>query len=120
MPQASAAQTILLGSLSGDTPTGVTTGVSIPIHCANFDELVFTLESVGTTSGGTIVIEEAQRSNYSGTWSQIASTAASTFSGTAQLAIHIAQNRFVFVRARISSDITGGGSVLVFLNRQGT
>lgn len=111
---------VLLGSLVNDTPTGVTTGMSIPQHVRGFDELLFTLESVGTTSGGTIILEEASRPNYSGTWSQLASVAASSFTGTAQIAYHFGPNRYDYVRARISSDITGGGSVLVHLSRQGS
>ena len=115
-------QILLLGTVSATdgTYTGVTTGASQPQQTAGFDELVFTFESVNTTSGGTILIEEASRPNYSGTWSQIASISASTFTGGAQLAYHISPNAFAFVRVRISSDITGGGKVLVFLNRQGS
>ena len=115
-------QLLLLGTFSTDTSTytGVTTGTSQPIRVSAADELVFYLESVGTTSGGTLLIEEASRDNYSGTWSQIASVAASTFTGTTQVAYHIAPNCYGFVRVRISSDITGGGKVLVFLNKQGS
>lgn len=113
-------QILLLGSESGGTYTGVTTGTSQPIDSRNVDELVITFESVGTTSGGTLLIEEASRRDYSGTWSQIASVAASSFTGTAQLAYHISPSKFAWLRVRISSDITGGGKVLVFLDQRGT
>jgi hypothetical protein len=84
--QTAPAQTILLGTFDRptDTHTGVTSGTSRPIKCEGFDELVFTFESIGVTSGGTILIEEATRPVYSGTWSQIASISASSFTGTAQ------------------------------------
>ncbi len=114
-------QILLLGTGNEDTSfTGVTTGTSKPINAKEYDELVFTFESVGTTSGGTLLIEEASRPNYSGTWSQIASVSASAFTGTVQQAYHIAPNKYAFVRVRISSDITGGGTVLVFLDQRGT
>ena len=116
--------TLILGSLVGDpelgTYTGVTTGTSVPINATGFDELVFTLESIGTTSGGTIIIEEATRAMYTGTWSQIASLAASSFTGGAQLATHIGPARFHWVRVRTSATITGGGSILAFLGQQGS
>ena len=49
---------LLLGTDNGDgTFTGVTTGTSLPISVRAASELSFYLESVGTTSGGTVVIE---------------------------------------------------------------
>lgn len=113
-------QIILLGNANSDgSYTGVTTGTSIPIDSQAFDELAFTFESVGTTSGGTLLIEEASRPNYSGTWSQIASVSASSFTGTAQQVYHISPSKYACVRVRISLAITGGGTVLVFLDQRG-
>jgi hypothetical protein len=119
--QTAPGQSILLGTFDGptDTHTGVTSGTSRPIRVYGFDELVFTFESIGTTSGGTILIEEATRPVYSGTWSQIASISASSFSGTAQQAYHVNLSAFHYVRVRISSAITGGGSILAYLSQQG-
>lgn len=114
-------QILLLGTLNADgTYTGATTGTSVPIDVRGFDELVFTFESVGTTSGGTLLIEEASRPGYTGTWSQMQSVAASDFTGTVQKAYHFSPNAYAIVRVRISSTITGGGTALVFLNRQGS
>lgn len=123
MLASSPSQILLLGTDNGDgTYTGVTASQQskpVPVN-GGYDELVFTFESVGTTSGGTLIIEEASRPSYTGTWSQIASVAASSFTGTVQLAYHISPNAYANVRVRISSDITGGGKVLVWLNRQGS
>lgn len=111
----------LLGVTNSDGSfTGVTTGTSIPVPSAGYDETALYFESVGTTSGGTLLIEEASRADYSGTWSQVASVSASSFTGTVAIAYHIGPNAFAFLRVRISSDITGGGKVLVFMNRQGS
>lgn len=83
--------------------------------------VTFALQSTGTTSGGTITLEEAYfdpavlaGENYTGTWSTIGTAiSASTFTGGAQVFIH-AIGSYWAVRARISSDITGGGSVSVW------
>ena len=83
--------------------------------------VTFALQSNGTTSGGTITLEEAYfdpavlaGENYTGTWSAITTAInASTFTGSQQLLAHVSGS-FWAVRARISSDITGGGSVSVW------
>ena len=115
-------QTLLLGTDNGDgTFTGVTTGASVPFPTRGFDEEAITFESVNTTSGGTLLIEEATRKDYSGTWSQVASVSASAFTGGAQQTYHISPSAYAgWLRVRISSDITGGGKVLVWNNRQGS
>lgn len=99
-------------------PAGSTAGTGVPIDRSQFELLSYYLTSTGTTSGGTILIEEADwdpdtESIYTGTWSQIASIAASSFTGGAQVAYHVGPFAQAFVRARISSAITGGGSIQV-------
>lgn len=75
------------------------------------------LQSTGTTSGGAVSIEEAYfdpavlaGQNYTGTWSVIQSVSASTFTGGAQVIVHVTGSVWA-IRARISSAITGGGTV---------
>ena len=96
----------------------VTSGTSIPIEVQGRDEVTIYFTSTGTTSGGTLLIEEAdydpnQEPVYGGTWSQIASVAASGFTGGAQQAYHISPTSYTAVRVRISSTISGGGTVKV-------
>ena len=109
-------RTLLLGSVSAGVLVGVTTGTSQPIHANAQNQLSFYLTSIGVTSGGTILLEEAdwggQETPYAGTWSQIASITANSFTGGAQLAYHTtAPAAYGYVRARISSPITGGGAI---------
>lgn len=110
---------LLLGTENADgTVTGLTTGTSRFIDGSKDSGIrSFFFTSVGTTSGGTILIEEADWADttppYSGTWSQIASISASTFTGGAQLAYHVGDSAYAYVRVRISSAITGGGTILV-------
>lgn len=115
---------VILGTISATdgSITGVTTGTSQPYRRTGAGIATIYFESVGTTSGGTLLIEEARVSaagGYGGTWSQIASVAASSFTGTAQLAYHIANCAYGAIRVRISSDITGSGTVIVYLVTQG-
>lgn len=79
-------------------------------------QVTIVLQSTGTTSGGTVVIEEAYYTPedvpYTGTWSQIGSTVnASSFTGGAQLVLHVIGYSVWALRVRIATDITGGGSV---------
>jgi hypothetical protein len=103
--------------------TGVTTGQSIPIDCHAHGILTIYLRSLGTTSGGTVLIEEADwgpyEQPYSGTWSQVQSIAASTFTGGQQIAIHISDAAYAWLRVRISSTITGGGTMTAALVSRG-
>jgi hypothetical protein len=91
------------------------------VDASPFSELTFYLTSVGTTSGGTVSLEEADwnpsgGTPYTGTWSVITTVNASTFTGGTQIAYHVAApGAFGFIRARISSAITGGGTVSVTL-----
>lgn len=97
---------------------GSTAGASQPVDRSQVSLLSYYLTSTGTTSGGVILIEEADwdpesEPDYTGTWSQIASINASSFTGGAQVAYHVSPTSLGFVRARISSAITGGGSIKV-------
>lgn len=88
---------------------------SLPYQClgSNHRDVTVTFTSAGTTSGGTIIIEESDLPSYTGTWSQLYSQAASGFTGSAKLCLHIELGAGMWVRARISSDITGGGTASV-------
>lgn len=113
---------MLLGTDTAGVIAGVTTGISIPISMADCTMLTFYLVSIGTTSGGTIALEEADYDGYTdgvytGTWSQITTAVtASSFTGGKQFAYHAtAPSLFSYVRANITATITGGGSVYVVL-----
>lgn len=67
------------------------------------------LYGVGTVSGGTVVVEEAHSSGYTGTWGVLQSVTASTLNGALQ-AVHVA-GQVATLRVRIASAITGGGSI---------
>lgn len=116
-------QTLLLGDESAGTIAGVTSGTSKPIPSAGAGIVTFYFRSVGTTSGGTVLIEEADwvadEKQPNVTWSQVASVAASTFTGGAIAAYHVTNSAYGYLRVRISSNITGGGSVIVTLRSQG-
>jgi hypothetical protein len=119
MANTAATIVLLLGTQNADgTITGVTTGTSQPIDVRGYPLVSVVLESVGTTSGGTVSIEQAlwdpSKGNqpYTGTWSVIQSVAASTFTGTAQLFVNVSAIANGWIRIRISSTITGGGTFI--------
>ena len=90
--------------------------------------LVFYCTSAGTTSSGVISFEEAAPKDFSsaeepapvfgaatGNYSVITTVNASTFSSDAQLAVHVTNAAYCYVRARVSTVIGGGGTVSVGL-----
>lgn len=90
------------------------TVVSVPFQVLDeAEDVIFTFTSEGTTSGGTIILEESDLPSYTGTWSQLHSQAASGFTGGAKLMVHVRLGVGGWVRARISASITGGGTVTV-------
>jgi hypothetical protein len=124
MPATAARRILLLGTENSDgTVTGVTTGTSQPIDCSGLGVSTVYLRSVGTTSSGTVLVEGADwgplETIYSGTWATIASIAASTFTGGAQTQVSLANSSQRWVRVRISSGISGGGTMLASISQQG-
>lgn len=97
--------------------TGVTSGTSVPFQVLGAHrDVCVTFTSIGTTSGGTVLIEESDVPGYTGTWSQVYSQAASGFTGGAKLCAHVQLGAGLWVRARVSSAITGGGSILASIS----
>ena len=98
----------------------VSTGTGAAANVAGRTAIVVYLRSVGTTSGGVVTIEEADydpntEAVYAGTWLALTTVNASTFTGGAQAAYHVPAGAYRFVRARVSSAITGGGTVSAFI-----
>ena len=90
------------------------TGTAISFHdCRQVDWLVV---GAGTISGGTIVIECAAAADYAGTWFELDSITASSLTGGAATGGTYPDPPGGFVRARVSFNVTGGGSVTVYLN----
>jgi hypothetical protein len=100
------------------TPTttllsAVTSGTSQWVDVSQVQRISVTFTSAGTTSGGTLLIEETDDPSSTATASQMTSVAASTFSGTAKATYHLVNAASQWMRVRISSAITGGGTVTV-------
>lgn len=119
-------RTLLLGTENADgTVTGVSADetTSQPIKREGYGILTIYLRSIGTTSGGNVTIEEADwgpaEHVYSGTWSVLATVAASSFTGGAQVVYHVTECAYSYVRVRISDAITGGGTIMAVMHAQG-
>lgn len=103
--------------------TAANSGTSVPVNVQGRDEIVIYFQSNGATTGGTLFIEEADYDQegpvYAGTWSKIGPTiTANDFTGTAMQAAHVSPNTYSFIRVRIATDITGGGTVTATLKMQ--
>ena len=95
--------------------SAVTTGTGTAISFHDCRQVSWQVTTSGTISGGTIIIETAPTSNYAGTWAQLDSISA-TDADTGVIPPGTYPGPLQFVRARISSNITGGGTVTVRLN----
>lgn len=76
-------------------------------------DLTFTVTGNGTTSGGTVIIEESDDPSYTGTWGLLYTQLASGVTGNQKLPIHIRVGAGLFTRPRITGAITGGGTISV-------
>ena len=98
--------------------TAATTGNGQVAHIGNqVRSLTFFVTGAGTITAGTVVLEEAPQQSpfqfpYTGTWSEIQTVALAGLSGGEVQAVHI-EGSFADVRARISADVEGGGTVSV-------
>lgn len=97
--------------------------LGVPTKSDGFSLQTYVVQGNGTTSSGVITFEEASYTDptapYSGTWSSITTVNASDVTGNAQKFVHIAATANAYTRPRISTVIGGGGTVSVFLHRQG-
>jgi hypothetical protein len=80
--------------------------------------LVLYISGLGTTSGGVLTIEESLptlQNVWPATASSISTVNASDVSAGVCKAVHLTVGAYAFVRVRVSTAITGGGSVTVGL-----
>ena len=86
-------------------------GVVQKIFGASRDSAFYIIWSPGVTAGG-VQLETAQTKTYSGTWAPLG--AENTFKTDATDIIQLA-GPFLFVRARISTDVVGGTVTVVIV-----
>lgn len=89
----------------------VTTGTSVTVGVnGRSREHVFYIYGAGTVTAGAVTIEEAHSASYSGTWDAVASavTVVSSTVDTVRVT-----GCFGALRARVSTNVTGGGNVSV-------
>jgi len=76
----------------------------------NGSEHTFYIAASGTVTAGAVQIETARTTDYSGTWAAIGS--AQTLASNTTLIVQ-ATGCFMAVRARISTNVTGGATCTV-------
>jgi hypothetical protein len=95
-----------------DLQTAATTGngnvLAIP---PSFRHHRLTIKGIATVSTGAVQPEAADEYDYAGTWGQIGGGPI-TVLDAADIVVNF-EGTFNFIRVRVSTDITGGGSVSV-------
>jgi hypothetical protein len=110
MPVAALSKGVLCNSIvAGAATTATSTAYAVPISA---DRITTIVAGTGTLSAGVITVEAATNAEYTGTWFAVTTVAATLATGTAQTMVHTA-NLLPAIRARISTTITGGGTVTV-------
>lgn len=94
-----------------------------PTSAPGFALQTYVVQGDGTIAGGVITFEEASWADdepvYSDTWSQITTMNAADVTGGAQKFVHIAATANAYTRPRISTAVSGGGTVTIFLHQEG-
>lgn len=104
--------TLYLNLLNGQTGT-VTTAA---IDARGFSNITVYMIGAGTVSGGAVKISEAHAADYAGTWSDVDVTLTPTaVTGGAVQANSLPVGAYGFLRAQVTSAITGGGSLSLVL-----
>lgn len=93
-----------------------TAGTGTAIAFNDSRQVNWLVEGAGTLSSGTVIIESAHDAAYAGVWNELDSIDMTTLSGGALYGNTFPAVSGGFVRARISSNIGGGGTVTVRLN----
>lgn len=96
----------------------------MPVDVSCYTNLTFYVSGDGTIDGGVVTFYEAdfdaqKDGAYGGTWSAIGTANAVDVTGGAQLAYHCGGSggafAYGYVRAEITTDVTGGGTLSVVL-----
>jgi hypothetical protein len=101
------------GSQESKSLDAVTTGTGRAISFQDYNSVHWIIEGSAGVATGAVVIESATSQNFAGTWKLLAGPV--TVVANAQLGDKFDFPPGAFVRARVSTDITGG-TVTVYLN----
>jgi len=105
----------LLGTPMASVSTG--TGPWVPVACG-FSRLTVTTVGLGTIIGGTLQLEETDDPHDGSGATPAALGAPITLtgvSGNKKLCTHLGPGAYGFLRARLSADVVGGGSIYASL-----
>jgi hypothetical protein len=93
------------------------------INCLGYNNITMYVTGNGTTSGGVVTFEDASwdasvfdaTEAYTGTWNPISTEDAADVTADKTVATRLTAGAYHWVRARISTAITGGGTLTVIL-----
>lgn len=101
MPVKSASRGIAVAMQSGAT-TGNGTVIAVP---SSFNQHSFYIKGIDIPSAGAVQLESADSSDYTGTWAPLAGGPVTVPDGEVLVQL---VGVLMFIRARISTDITSG------------
>jgi len=109
---------MMTGVQSIQSLTAGTSGTGTAIATQESRQIGWVLEGAGTVTGGVVKIEAARTETYSGTWFELDSIDFSVTALTNAVYLGNYPNPIGgFVRVRISSAITGGGTVAGYVQK---
>lgn len=95
-----------------------TTTTSTPIATHDARQIAWVIEGAGTVTGGVAKVEAARTADYSGTWFELDTIDFSSSALTNAAYLGNYPNPIGgFVRIRISSTVTGGGTITGYVQR---
>jgi len=100
------------------TLSAATTGTGTSCDCGNWDYVSINMIGTGTISGGAVIIEESDTSVYTGTWSTITTLAPADVTGGATKTVKLPAAQYSWLRGRVTSTVTGGGSITIAFKGQ--
>jgi hypothetical protein len=104
----------------------VTTGTSVAVDVSGYRDLSIYLAGSGTINAGTLIVEEADY-NVTGpdyimvppaTWSAVTGSnplACTEVTGGLQKAYQLPPGAYAYIRVRVGTTVSGGGSITVSL-----
>ena len=93
--------------------SAVSTGTGTAVAVNHLRQASWYIVGAGTVSGGVVKIETAHASDFTGTWSELDSLDFGVDALTNKTYWQTSPGHLLFVRGRVSSNVTGGGTISV-------
>lgn len=108
----------MVGIETVQSQSAVTSGTGTSVAAHNARQVAWAIEGSGTVTGGVVKIEAARTQDYAGAWHELDSIDFSVDVLTDKVYLGNYPNPIGgFVRTRVSSAVTGGGSISSWIQK---